>query len=79
VSNRFTESVVEDVALTWLENLGYAVKYGPEIAPGEFLSERMDYGQGCCLDRGRQLVQEMQQFRWIIGQGTVSVRELVGR
>lgn len=32
---RFTESVVEDAALAWLESLGYTIKYGPEIAPGE--------------------------------------------
>jgi type I restriction enzyme R subunit len=30
---RFTESVVEDAALAWLESLGYAVLHGPEIAP----------------------------------------------
>jgi hypothetical protein len=29
----FTESVVEEAALAWLESLGYAVKHGPEIAP----------------------------------------------
>jgi len=27
----FTESVVEDVALAWLETLGYMAKHGPEI------------------------------------------------
>ena len=27
----FTESVVEDAALAWLESLGYAVKHGPEM------------------------------------------------
>jgi type I restriction enzyme R subunit len=34
VSN-FTESVVEDAALAWLEALGYAVLQGPDIAAGE--------------------------------------------
>ena len=28
----FTESVVEDAALGWLESLGYAVLHGPDIA-----------------------------------------------
>lgn len=28
----FTESVVEDAALAWLESLGYAVLHGPVIA-----------------------------------------------
>ncbi len=31
----FTESVVEEAALAWLESLGYAIKRGPEIAPGK--------------------------------------------
>jgi len=30
----FTESVVEDAALASPESLGYAIKHGPEIAPG---------------------------------------------
>jgi type I restriction enzyme R subunit len=30
----FTESVVEEAALAWLESLGYAIKHGPEISPG---------------------------------------------
>jgi hypothetical protein len=34
----FTESVVEAVALAWLESLGYAIS--PEIARGELFAER---------------------------------------
>ena len=37
-----TESVVEDAALGWLEELGYAVLYGPDIAFGEPAAERSD-------------------------------------
>jgi type I restriction enzyme, R subunit len=40
MSGTFTESVVEDAALSWLRELGYAVLYGPEIAPGELEAER---------------------------------------
>lgn len=29
-----TESILEDAALTWFKELGYAVAYGPHIAPG---------------------------------------------
>jgi len=50
----FTESVVEDAALAWLEGLGYTVKYGPEIAPGELFAERSDYGQVVLEERLRQ-------------------------
>ncbi len=38
----FTESVVEDAALAWLEALGYAVLSGPAIAAGEPGAERTD-------------------------------------
>ncbi len=40
-----TESVVEEAALTWLERLGWTVKHGPEIAPGELAAERSDFRQ----------------------------------
>ena len=43
-NRRITESVVEEAALTWLEELGYAVLSGPDIAPGELFSERGSYG-----------------------------------
>lgn len=39
----FTESVVEQAALSWLQELGWFVVHGPEIAPGEPCSERSDY------------------------------------
>ena len=41
----FTESVVEEAALAWLDGLGYAVQFGPAIAPGEAAAAREDYGQ----------------------------------
>jgi type I restriction enzyme R subunit len=40
---KFTESIVEDAALSWLGDLGYAVLSGPEIAPGELLQERPSF------------------------------------
>ena len=52
--NGFTESVVEDAALAWLESLGYAVKLGPKIAPGELFAERRDYGQVILATRLRE-------------------------
>lgn len=54
VTSSFTESVVEDAALAWLESLGYAIKHGPEIAPGELFAERGDYEQVILADRLRQ-------------------------
>src|SRR5579859_4313111 len=40
----FTESVVEEAALAWLEALGYNVLSGPTIAAGESTAERTDIG-----------------------------------
>ena len=42
--SNFTESVVEEAALEWLEGLGYTVLRGPEIAAGEPTAERIDPG-----------------------------------
>jgi len=42
---RFTESVVEEAALAWLESVGWRVLHGVEIAPGELAAERGDYGE----------------------------------
>jgi hypothetical protein len=37
-----TESVVEDAALAWLESLGYTIKHGPDITPGELVADRVN-------------------------------------
>jgi len=42
---KFVESAVEDAALGWLQKLDYAVKNGPDIAPGELHSERLDHSK----------------------------------
>lgn len=41
INGAFSESVVEDAALAWLEGLGYAVLHGPAIAAGEPIAERL--------------------------------------
>lgn len=40
-----TESVVEDVALAWLEILGWQGRHGAEITPGGPAAERDDFEQ----------------------------------
>jgi len=47
----FPESIVEDAALAWLESLGWIIKHGPEIAPGQLWAERVDFGQAVLQDR----------------------------
>src|SRR5436853_7141355 len=38
----FTESIVEDAAIAWLDALGYTILNGPAIAAGEPAAERSD-------------------------------------
>lgn len=35
MNHTLNESIVEEAALSWFEELGYAVAHGPSIAPGE--------------------------------------------
>ncbi len=55
----FTESVVEQAALAWLESLDYTILSGLEIAPGEVLAERENYGQVILEQRLRQALQRL--------------------
>lgn len=43
-TSRITESIIEQAALDWFQELGYSVMNGPEIAPGELFAERASYG-----------------------------------
>ena len=58
-TTRFTESTVEQAALSWLESLGYRILSGPEIAPGELQAERDNYGQVVLERRLRQALQRL--------------------
>jgi type I restriction enzyme R subunit len=49
----FTESVVEQAALAWLESAGWQIRNGAEIAPGEPAAERDDYVQVVLAQRLR--------------------------
>ena len=40
-----SEATVEDAALAYLENIGWTIAHGPDIAPGAATEERTDYGQ----------------------------------
>jgi len=53
VTPPFTESIVEQAALAWLEGIGWRVRNGAEIAPGEPSAERNDYGQVVLAQRLR--------------------------
>jgi type I restriction enzyme R subunit len=43
--SKFTETHVEDAALAWVSELGYAILHGPDIAPDSFAPERTSYDE----------------------------------
>jgi hypothetical protein len=53
------ESIVEDAALEWLGELGYAVGHGPHIAPGEPAAERDSFNAVVLVGRLREAIQRL--------------------
>ncbi len=53
MSTDFTESIVEEAALSWFEELGYTVLPGAHIAPGEPDAERSNYSDVVLSNRFR--------------------------
>ena len=58
----FNESIIEEATLSWLDSLGYAVKNGLDITPGEPAAERQDYGQVVLEYRLRQALVRLNPF-----------------
>ncbi len=58
-NSTFTESVVEDAALSWLNELGYMLTHGPEIAPGELNAERTGFGEVVLAGRLREALRRL--------------------
>ncbi len=54
-----TESTVESAALAWLEPLGWQVRRGPGIAPGEPSAERASYGEVLLVGRLRAALERI--------------------
>jgi len=63
------ESIVEDAALTWFGDLGYAVGHGPQLALGEYAGstltpalsqgERESYGEVVLVGRLREAIRRL--------------------
>jgi hypothetical protein len=57
----FAESVVEEAALAWLESVGWLIRNGAEIAPGEpaagrdALRPKLVSGERCVKDAGNSI------------------------
>lgn len=56
---QFTEPVVEQAALAWLESLGWLIVQGPEIATGEPGAGREDYGHVVLHTRLRNALEQL--------------------
>jgi type I restriction enzyme R subunit len=54
-----TESIVEEAALTWFGELGYAVGQGAQMAPGELEAERDSFGELVLVGRLREALQRI--------------------
>jgi type I restriction enzyme R subunit len=62
------ESIVEDAALEWFGELGYAIGHGPQLAPGEPAAEsarelhadrRDSFGEGVLVGRLREAIRRL--------------------
>ena len=53
------ESIVEDAALEWFGELGYAVGHGPHLAPGEPAAERASFGEVVLVGRLREAIRRL--------------------
>src|SRR2546425_402735 len=54
-----TESVIEHAALAWLESVGWSIRHGADIAPGELAAERSDYRQVVLAQRLRDALAQL--------------------
>jgi type I restriction enzyme R subunit len=53
------ESIVEEAALEWFGELGYAVGHGPHLAPGEPAAERDSFGDVVLVGRLREAIRRL--------------------
>ena len=53
------ESTVEDAALEWFGELGYAVGHGPQLAPGEPAAERDSFSEVVLVGRLREAIRPL--------------------
>ena len=67
------ESIVEDAALEWFGELGYAVGHGPHLAPGEPATERDSFGEVVLVGRLREAVRRLNPA--IPGEARATIRQ----
>jgi len=53
------ESIVEDAALAWFRELGYAIGHGPQLAPGKPAVERSSFAEVVQTRRLREAIRRL--------------------
>jgi type I restriction enzyme R subunit len=53
------ESIVEDAALEWFGEFGYAVGHGPHLAPDEPAAERVSFSEVVLVERLRRAIRRL--------------------
>jgi type I restriction enzyme R subunit len=53
------EFIVEEAALEWLGELGYAIGHWPQFAPGEPAAERDSFGEVVLVGRLREAIRRL--------------------
>ena len=54
-----TESTVEVAALSWFDELGYAVAHGLDLSPGEAAAERASFSDVVLVGRLREAIDRL--------------------
>jgi hypothetical protein len=63
MTNKFTESTVEEAVLEWAIELEYAILNGPDIAPGESAAERTGFDEVVLVGRLRDAIASLPENR----------------
>ena len=79
------ESIVEEAALEWFGELGYAVGHGAQLAPGEPAAERASIGEVVLVGRLREAIRRLnfsipeeareEALRKVLRVGTTSLTQ----
>jgi type I restriction enzyme R subunit len=67
------ESIIEEAALEWLAELGYAVGHGPQMAPGEVAAERDTFGDVVLVGRLRDAISRLNPL--VPGEVRATIRQ----
>lgn len=70
------ESIVEDAALAWFGELGYAIGHGPQLAPGEPAAERDGTGDVVLVRRLREATRRLNPAATVKEYLSVQTKEL---